>query len=63
MARYIGSACKQCRAEREKLFLKGERCSTKCALDRRRRPDILGGNLKSQYRFRKNPPLKMILVI
>ncbi|GHT33997.1 30S ribosomal protein S4 A [Endomicrobiia bacterium] len=37
MSRYLGSACKLCRREREKLFLKGERCSSKnCTLDRKR---------------------------
>lgn len=36
MARYTGPACKLCRREGVKLFLKGERCLTgKCALDRR----------------------------
>lgn len=36
MARYIGPACKLCRREGEKLFLKGERCFTpKCAFERR----------------------------
>lgn len=36
MARYTGAACKLCRREGQKLFLKGERCYTKkCALDRR----------------------------
>lgn len=36
MARYIGSACRLCRAEGTKLFLKGERCNTnKCAVERR----------------------------
>lgn len=36
MARYTGPACKLCRREGIKLFLKGERCTTgKCALDRR----------------------------
>ena len=36
MARYTGPACKLCRREGEKLFLKGERCFTaKCAFDRR----------------------------
>lgn len=39
MARYIGPACKLCRREGEKLFLKGERCYTdKCAFDRRPYP-------------------------
>ncbi len=36
MARYIGAACKLCRREGQKLFLKGERCYTgKCAIERR----------------------------
>ncbi|MFO8088307.1 MAG: 30S ribosomal protein S4 [Desulfatiglandaceae bacterium] len=36
MARYIGSACRLCRRENMKLFLKGDRCyGDKCAFDRR----------------------------
>ena len=36
MARYTGPACKLCRREGKKLYLKGDRClSGKCALDRR----------------------------
>ena len=36
MARYTGPACRLCRREGTKLFLKGERCmSGKCALERR----------------------------
>ena len=36
MARYTGPACKLCRREGKKLYLKGERCvSGKCALERR----------------------------
>lgn len=36
MARYTGPACKLCRREGTKLFLKGDRClSDKCALSRR----------------------------
>ena len=36
MARYTGPACKLCRREGQKLFLKGERCYTdKCAINRR----------------------------
>ncbi|CDZ23351.1 30S ribosomal protein S4 [[Clostridium] cellulosi] len=36
MARYTGAACKLCRREGQKLFLKGERCYTdKCAIARR----------------------------
>ena len=36
MARYTGPACKLCRRENTKLFLKGERClSGKCSFERR----------------------------
>jgi small subunit ribosomal protein S4 len=36
LARYTKSACRLCRSENLKLFLKGERCYTeKCAIDRR----------------------------
>jgi small subunit ribosomal protein S4 len=36
MSKRIGPACKLCRREGEKLFLKGERClGSKCAFDRR----------------------------
>ena len=36
MAKYIGPACKLCRREGEKLFLKGSRCfSPKCAFEKR----------------------------
>ncbi len=35
MARYRGSVCRLCRRSGIKLFLKGERCFTKCALDKR----------------------------
>ena len=35
MARYIGPVCRLCRREGEKLFLKGERCFSKCTLDKR----------------------------
>lgn len=39
MARYIGPACRLCRREGIKLFLKGERCYTdKCAIERRAYP-------------------------
>lgn len=36
MARYRGAVCRQCRRERLKLFLKGDRCySDKCSFERR----------------------------
>ncbi|HEB56989.1 MAG TPA: 30S ribosomal protein S4 [Gammaproteobacteria bacterium] len=39
MAKYIGSKCRQCRREGEKLFIKGEKCySGKCAMENRAFP-------------------------
>ena len=36
MAKYTSADCRQCRREGQKLFLKGERCTTKkCAVERR----------------------------
>ncbi len=36
MARYTGAVCRQCRREKLKLFLKGDRCySDKCSIERR----------------------------
>ncbi|MCX5782317.1 MAG: 30S ribosomal protein S4 [Elusimicrobia bacterium] len=48
MSRYLGSVCKNCRREGEKLFLKGERCLTKCTLDRKR-----GKNAPGQHGARR----------
>ena len=39
MARYTDSVCRLCRAERTKLFLKGERCyGPKCPISKKRNP-------------------------
>lgn len=56
MARYIGPVCRLCRREGEKLFLKGEKCFTKCTIEkrptipgqhgRRRRAKMLGFGLQ-----------------
>ncbi len=44
MAKYTGPACRLCRREGEKLFLKGERClSDKCALNRHSAPPGVHG--------------------
>ena len=49
MARYTGPACKLCRREGEKLFLKGERCFTpKCAFEKRSYPPGEHGRLGSR---------------
>lgn len=34
MARYTGAVCRLCRREGTKLFLKGERCYSKCPIDK-----------------------------
>ena len=50
MARYRGAACRQCRREKLKLFLKGDRCySDKCSFERRSNPPGQHG----QARMRK----------
>jgi small subunit ribosomal protein S4 len=38
MARYTGPVCRICRRYGEKLMLKGDKCVTKCTLDRRSSP-------------------------
>ena len=49
MARYIGSKCRQCRREGEKLFLKGEKCfGSKCAIESRPFPPGQHGQRRSR---------------
>lgn len=66
MARYIGPACRLCRREGTKLFLKGTRCMTeKCAVDRRAYPPGQHGQVRarvSEYRtqLREKQKLKRI---
>ena len=36
MSRYIGPVCKLCRIEGTKLFLKGDKCFSKCILEKRK---------------------------
>ena len=53
MARYTGPACKICRREGKKLFLKGERCTSgMCALERRKTaPGQHGAATKKQREY------------
>jgi small subunit ribosomal protein S4 len=52
MARYTGPACKLCRREGQKLFLKGQKCYTeKCPVERRAYPP--GQHGPAQARRRK----------
>jgi len=65
MGRYIGPVCRLCRREGVKLFLKGEKCVTKCILDRRRRPPGQHGELRrkqTEYgkRLREKQKLRRI---
>ena len=50
MARNVGAACRRCRRENLKLFLKGDRCySDKCSFERR----AFGPGQHGQSRFKK----------
>ncbi|MFA0766232.1 MAG: hypothetical protein OXFUSZZB_000399 [Candidatus Fervidibacter sp.] len=65
MGRYIGPVCRLCRREGMKLFLKGEKCLTKCILDRRRQPPGQHGELRrkqTEYgkRLREKQKLRRI---
>lgn len=65
MGRYIGPVCRLCRREGVKLFLKGEKCLTKCVLDRRRKPPGQHGELRrkqTEYgkRLREKQKLRRI---
>jgi small subunit ribosomal protein S4 len=43
MSRYLGAICKLCRREREKLFLKGKRCSTStCVMNKSKGKTVPG---------------------
>jgi small subunit ribosomal protein S4 len=63
MARYLGPACKLCRREAMKLYLKGERCfSEKCAYTRRPYPPGQHGQGRiklSEYAIRLREKQKM----
>ncbi len=50
MARYTGSACRICRRENLKIYLKGNRCYTdKCAIDRRNYPPGQHGQRRAKF--------------
>ena len=57
MSRYTGPACRLCRREGQKLFLKGQKCYTeKCPVERRAYPP--GQHGPAQARRRKQVFLK-----
>jgi small subunit ribosomal protein S4 len=50
MARYTGSACRVCRRENLKMYLKGDRCHTdKCAIERRPYPPGQHGQGRTKF--------------
>jgi len=50
MARNIGPQCRQCRAEGQKLFLKGKKCYTaKCIFERRKHAPGQHGRVKRKF--------------
>ncbi|MCA9730522.1 MAG: 30S ribosomal protein S4 [Deferribacteres bacterium] len=64
MARYVGSACKLCRREGQKLFLKGAKCtSPKCPIENRNFPPGQHGRgrflKKSEYGIQLREKQKM----
>ena len=57
MARYTEAVCRMCRREGQKLFLKGDRCYTKCALENRSYPPGQHGQGRSKSsEYRKPMP-------
>ncbi len=54
MARYRGPVCRLCRREGRKLYLKGQRCLTKCTLDKRPYPPGQFGQQAGRRRRRSD---------
>ncbi len=68
MARYTDSVCKLCRREKQKLFLKGQKCySEKCPIEVRNYPPGQHGNSRrakvSEYgvQLREKQKIKRII--
>ena len=61
MAKYLGPACKLCRREGEKLFLKGEKCFTyKCPMERHAYPPGEHGRMARFSRRRESDYAKQL---
>lgn len=59
MARYTEAVCKLCRREGVKLMLKGEKCFSKCILDKRKTiPGQHGKNFRSRKQSEYNKRLR-----
>jgi len=63
MSRYTGASCRLCRRESQKLYLKGDKCFTKCTLEKKptppgqhgrtRRPSEYGTQLREKQKARR----------
>ncbi len=62
MSAEISSVCKKCRLFKEKLFLKGEKCFTKCVLDKRKSRAKIKTTKDSEYAKRLKEKQKTKLI-
>jgi len=58
VSRYIGPVCKLCRREGMKLFLKGDKCFTKCVLEKRK--EIPGQHGKVRFTRKRSEYAKRL---
>ncbi|MFH1723408.1 MAG: 30S ribosomal protein S4 [Elusimicrobiota bacterium] len=68
MARYTEAVCRLCRREQTKLFLKGEKCYTKCVLDSRPTPPGMAKPQRGkpsgyQIRLREKQKLRRMIMM
>ncbi|MFA5140713.1 MAG: 30S ribosomal protein S4 [Elusimicrobiota bacterium] len=68
MSRNTGPSCRLCRREQAKLFLKGEKCHTKCVLDARPTPPGMakpqrGKPSEYQIRLREKQKLRRMIMM
>jgi len=63
MGRYTGAQCRRCRADGQKLFLKGKKCYTaKCTLERRKSAPGMHGKIRkkaSEYKVQLREKQKL----
>jgi len=58
VSRYTGPVCRLCRRESMKLFLKGEKCFTKCILEKRK--EIPGMHVKGRFNRKRSEYAKRL---
>ncbi len=51
MARYTDASCRLCRREGQKLYLKGDKCFTKCTFEKRQRPPGMHSRVRRPSEF------------